>query len=277
MLAPAIGQVTVAVRRAFGELGGFQTIILHDVADSQLEHLGDFLDFVGREFGFIEHDEAERRLDRPITVRRRGGTLPCLVTVDDGFLSARRIGLEILPRYGVRGIFFVCPGLIDHRPDTASLVRHHVFRGNGPENIPALMSWSDLAQLQHAGHTIGAHGLMHQRLSTLSGDALETEIAGSGHRIEQQLGREPQWYAYAFGDIDSVSADALQIIRRHFRFCRTGLRGANGSTNPRGLVFAQEIDLKMPQSFHRAILMGGLDIAYFGARARIRRFARSAA
>lgn len=272
---PAAAAMSVSRRILGTHYGHYQAIILHDVPDDRIGQLTVFLDFVRAEYGFITPQEAVVTPTRPAANPTH--RMPCLVTIDDGFESSRWIGCEILPRYGAKAIFFVCPGLIDSS-DAArdDLIRRNVFGGHPPANVPRLMTWNDIADLQRAGHTIGAHGSMHERLSTLDPNALETEIGDSKQRLEQHLGEAPLWYAYAFGDIGSLSQNAVKAIARHFPYCRSGVRGTNQIGDNQHILLAQEIDLNAPTRYHRAVLGGALDIRYMSARARLRNYTDTA-
>lgn len=277
VIGPTLGRALDVVRKGIGlEPPPFVTAILHDVPESSIDSLVDFLDFVASRHGFISPDQAEKILANGEEGPPLSGGVPCLITVDDGFASSRKIGCEILTRYGARGIFFVCPGIIDlPRDQQTRCIRQNVFDGHPPDPMPELMSWQAVEDLRRCGHTLGAHGLFHNRLATLSGERLECEIVGSRERLAARLGEAPGWYAYAFGDIDSISADALRLIRNNFRICRSGIRGTV-ARQAKSIMFAQEIDLKTPLAYQQCVLNGTLDLFHTSARRRLDDYWRTA-
>lgn len=258
--------------------GQFQIVILHDIAEDQYDALRSFLDFVEREHGFITPSEAEALLSTEPS-RQNGRGLPCLLSFDDGFRSAGQVARRILPYYQAKALFFICPGLVDlpRERQGASIVAN-VLGGRPPGRAcPDLMTWPEITELQKDGHVVGAHGSMHLKLSEVD-DAIATrEILCARDRLGEQLGHAPSWYAYAFGDIGAISAQALRTILHQFKYCRSGVRGSNGRRNSHGILMAQEIDLDAPTRYHRAILHGGLDIRYLAARRRLRQYAAKAA
>jgi peptidoglycan/xylan/chitin deacetylase (PgdA/CDA1 family) len=250
--------------------GAFRILILHDIPPGDEAALDDLLSQLGRRFGFIGPDEAAARL-RPGFAT--DGRSPVLVSFDDGFRSNARIAETVLHRHGIIGLFFVCPGLIElpiARRNEA--VAQQIFRGRIP-NPPPLMDWDELTDLQGKGHHIAAHGMTHARLSTLAGSDLEHEIADCAAVIERRLGRRPDWYAYTFGDVNSITAEALAVISRHYRLCRSGVRGLNGADTHPMSILAESVQLSHPRLARLAAAEGALAPAYRGARHRLRAMA----
>ena len=137
------------------------------------------------------------------------------------------------------------------------------------ESLPSglkLMNWAQIDELIAKGHTIGCHGMLHQRLTTLSPGELETEVLAAADRLESQTGKATPWYAYAFGDIDSIDANALNVIGRRFALCRSGVRGLNTATTPPLGLLAESLEPSSPPTYQHLLLEGGLDIRYSVAR-----------
>ncbi len=265
LLAPPLYWTMRATR--FLRQPGFRCLLLHDIPDGQIPAFERLVDLVARDYGTLSPDEAARWLDG--APPQNVGRAPCLFTFDDGFASNHRVAVEILDRRDIKALFFVCPGLIDlPRDKQGPAVAETVFRGQRAD-APLLMDWNQIRDLHARGHGIGAHGMTHQRLSDLTGDALGDEIAGAAARLEEELGIPIPWFAYAFGDIDSVSAEALSVIAESHPFCRSGVRGANDARTRPLCVRADHVDLAAPEGYVRLVLEGGLDAVYGGARARL--------
>lgn len=279
-IAPMLGfGARVATRMFAGANPQFQIAILHDVAERDFAALIRFLRDVERERGFLKPAEIDNWLKPDGAARASAGRRPpCLLTFDDGFASALPVVRDILPQFDISAVFFVCPGLIDlPTPARETAVLQNVFRGMMPsQGVPSLMNWGDLAELQNAGHVVGAHGMNHIKLSAASQTESEAEILEAGACLERHLGRRPDWYAYAFGDIESISAPALQIMRSRYRYCRSGIRGSNDAYSLSGVLTAQEINLATPSEFQRAVLDGALDLRYISARRRLRAYTEMA-
>jgi len=199
---------------------------------------------------------------------------PCLLTFDDGFAGNREVAERLLAPRGIKAVFFVCPGLIDLDPAARrEAVAAALFEKPPPPAAlppdPVLMGWDDLAALAAAGHAIGSHALAHRRLTTLRGAALEDEIGAAASRLASRLGAAPEWFAYPFGDIDSIDATALAVVARHHSVCRSGVRGLNRpGANPFAL-FADNVDLESSFAWQLLVVAGGLDGRYLGRRERL--------
>ncbi|MBT3907003.1 MAG: polysaccharide deacetylase family protein [Rhodospirillaceae bacterium] len=243
---------------------GFQVLLLHDVPVSQRPALERLLDYIEKTHGFLTPDAAARLIDGGAEESNR---IPCLLSFDDGFVSNLDVAREILGPRRLKALFFVCPGLMDLPvSEQRDAIAKNIFQGRVSadelDDTQRLMTWQDLEELQRMGHTIGSHGMTHKRLSDLTGDALKMEILGAGLAVEEKLAEPCPWYAYAFGDIGSVSIEAFRIIMAAHRYCRTGIRGLNFPGTPEGGVLAQEIGLDTPFTYQKLVLDGGLDIRY---------------
>ena len=196
---------------------------------------------------------------------------PCLFSFDDGFASNVRAAQDILAYHGVKALFFVCPGLMELEPDEQRReIAARIFGGGVTADAldleMRLMTWDDVRQLRATGHTVGAHGHTHLPLTSLSGTMLEREVASPARLLAERLGVKPHWFAFPFGTTAHVSAQALAVVARHYRFCRSGVRGPNGAGVSRYALRADAIDPQAPEAWRDLIIEGGLDFRYRGAR-----------
>ena len=242
--------------------------------DDRLAALEGLIETVKRDHGILTPGDAEAWLAGGAPADRRDGRMPCLLTFDDGFASARAVAREVLARHGVKALFFVCPGLIDLTGERQRLsIATDLFEGRLPtaELAPGLrlMSWQEIAELKAMGHAVGAHGMTHRRLSGLGGDDLHREIAEAGAVLRARLGAEVSWFAYPFGTVSSISGPALSVIADHYQFCRSGVRGPNTEATGARALRADHVDLEAPDAYRTLVLEGGLDFRYAAQRRRL--------
>lgn len=255
--------------RLFSGGGGVRILLFHDTPGDGFEDFADFIEYVKQTHGVLSPEEAAARLDGGAEKGGKGRT-PCLFTFDDGFASNFELASKVLADHGVTALFFVCPGLVGLEADEQSrLIAANIFDGRQGAAAKRLMTWDEIAELKAGGHTIGAHGMNHLRLSKLSGEALIREILDAGLRLEERLGGDIDWYAYAFGDVDSISKDALKVIAQKFRFCRSGVRGVNFSTTNPHALRADHVDMVTSAAYRKLIVEGGLEFRYAEARRRL--------
>ena len=169
-------------------------LVYHGVADAtdgedpkrlltSPEHLEAHLRFLQRRgYRFLT---AEELLDE-------GGPQPRLavVTFDDGFRNWLTGALPVLKRLGVRGTFYVCPGL---------------FGLPHPELVgaqAALLDERGARELVAAGMELGSHSLTHPDLRKLDDEALAFELADSKTAVERITGRPCRTFAYPYGLYD---------------------------------------------------------------------------
>jgi len=242
---------------------GFRSVLFH--ATPTIAPFVQTIDAIETHHGFVDPKAAFA------TTETRHHKAPVLLTFDDGLQSNYTVAAPVLEDAGAGAIFFVCPGLHDLQGDDQKIaVAQNVFRGNAsPASVEPLMTWDQIADLAERGHVIGAHGMTHTRLSTLSGDALAEEIEQAGAVIKSRIGAQPDWYAWAFGDIDSISAGAMAVIQKAYPYCRSGIRGLNEPETSPHAVRAEMIDLNSPGPYQALALEGGFDGRYASARVRL--------
>ena len=123
----------------------------------------------GSEYSYVTGAEMFERHAALFAEMQRGGTsLYPELTFDDGHISNLRVAAPILQNHGMNARFFITAGWTGKRPD--------------------FMSWSDLAELGSAGHTIGAHGWSHKLLTHCSDAELQTELQAARLTLEDGLG-----------------------------------------------------------------------------------------
>lgn len=246
--------------------GAFRILTFHDVPKLEQEAFDRLIRHVLEANGFLTPAEAEASLlgEQPPTTN---GRIPCLLTFDDGFASNVTVAHEVLGRYGLKAIFFVCPGLIDlpRESHRQALTRHvyddSISEANVPDDL-SFMGWDGAEELVRLGHTIGSHTLLHSRLSSLEEEEQRREIVGSADYLEERLGVPIKWFAFPFGDLGSIDSRSMQIVAERYRFCCSGLRGLNSAeTSPVGLL-REAIDLTSPFGFQHLVLEGGMDFRH---------------
>jgi len=250
---------------------GFRVLLFHHVTPGQMTAFERLLRYLHDQHRILTPAEAEAMLSgQPGPAGN--GRIPYLLTFDDGFLSHARIAKDLLDPLGIKGIFFVCPGLIDtqreqDRETIAKFIWDGAVTSNDLPNDIGLMSWSDVESLSASGHTIGSHGYTHRRLAGLCQDDLEQEVVGAGIRLAERLGVPPDWFAYPFGNLPSIDQLAFDTIASRYRYCCSGIRGLNSMrVNPYALS-REQLGLHEPFAYQQLVVEGGLDF-YYGSRTK---------
>lgn len=126
-----------------------------------------------------------------------------IITFDDGFADFDQVAWPILRRYNFRPIVYLPSGCIGGAENW------------GGCNTPArpLMAWKRIEALASEGVGFGAHSITHPDLASLDADALDHEVARSGHDISARLGQPVRHFAPPYGS----SSDAVRrSIGRHY-------------------------------------------------------------
>lgn len=261
-LAPA-ALLAVRLLRPFRPSGGLRILMLHDVPTPQRHALATLVSALKHAGTLLDPATARRMLDS------ESGPGGVLLSFDDGFASNLEVAETILAPLGARALFFVCPGLMDlGEAEQRAAIAANILRGQraAPEG---LMDWRAIERLVALGHTIGSHTRDHLRLAGLTPDHQAEQIGDAARMLAARLGAVPDWFAYTFGDIDSIDAAALTEIGRHHRLCRSGVRGLNTAATPRLALRGDHVDLEASAAWRALVVEGGLDPLYRQQRRRL--------
>ena len=142
--------------------------------------------------------------------RRRAGGLPSksvVITFDDGFRSALR-AKPILDALGYQATIFVVTSFVDSGEPLAWPGMEGPANGD-PDGELQPLSWSELQHLVDEGWEVGSHTVTHPLLTTVSDDALLSELIGSRTTIAERLG-SCESLAYPYGIADERAAAAAE-------------------------------------------------------------------
>ncbi|MDP1921614.1 MAG: polysaccharide deacetylase family protein [Myxococcales bacterium] len=169
-----------------------------------------------------------------------------MFTFDDGLRSNAEIAAPILESFGIRGLFFVCPGFSELEGAAAkaffySRVEPQTTPSHDPEDWTPLRP-ADVTALHRDGHTIGSHTWSHARLSEVSPAEFPLQIDRSAKAIEGWTGARCDAFAWTFAWDAITPAARDAALRRHafvFGACPGTTRAAQ--IDPR-LVFRTHVE-----------------------------------
>lgn len=133
------------------------------------------------------------RLDEALAYAQGRGSLPSrsvLITIDDGCRSVTELTGPMLKKYGYQAVVFVTT-------DPSAKVFHDVAAAD-PQMTP-----EEIRSLDPAVFEVGAHGVMHRRLTELSDSELMRELAESRRTLEQWTRRPVRTLAAPHGRYDA--------------------------------------------------------------------------
>jgi peptidoglycan/xylan/chitin deacetylase (PgdA/CDA1 family) len=118
----------------------------------------------------------------------RGGTLPrkpVVISFDDGYRPQYTFALPTLRKHG-------WPGVLNLKAEGSDLYE---------SNIEAMLA---------AGWELAAHTINHSDLTTLEGEALEEEVAGSRQILRREYGAPVKNFCYPAGRFDETVIAAVE-------------------------------------------------------------------
>lgn len=136
---------------------------------------------------------------------------------DDGDARDLRVA-ELLDRYGVKGTFYIDKGCANRLTE---------------DDIRALSQ----------RHEIGAHGLAHPDLPTLSREEKQREIAGSKSWLESVTGKPVGMFCYPYGHLDDETKEVVK---------EAGFFGARSSQKTLGTIPSDPFTLPVTTMIYRS-------------------------
>lgn len=240
-----------------------RVIMYHDVPPASMKALRSQLQFIHDKYGFVDPHNFRKG---PTTDKQKG--IRVLLTFDDGFKSNKVVADEILKPLGIKAVFFIPSLLLELRDREAQrqYIANHIFKRRTLNSLPeemALMNEGDFRELISDGHIIGAHTRNHRMLSEIQTEKeLRDEIINSGDLLERRLGVAIEWFAWPFGYLSAINAQAYRIICERYKYCCSGVRGINPQGfNPK-CILRDPVDLDCSNSYLRFLIEDGLGLFY---------------
>lgn len=262
-----LGNILIGLaRRRRGDSGASVTILIyHDIPKAERRAFASQVHYLNEQYGFIAPADLQEVISGNATFN---GT-KVLLTFDDGFKSNALVVEEILNPLGIKALFFIPPGFVNakSREDQSRYVVGNIYNNTPPPTPMRVsmtpMSWHDLERLLADGHSIGAHTVTHSRLASLDTEAeITREIAGSKQLLQEALGVAIDHFAYPFGDINSIDQRAMAVIKQHYKYCHSGVRGANCIGGNPYAILRDPVTPADPQAYLRFIVENGLEPVY---------------
>ena len=173
------------------------------------------------------------------------------VTFDDGFVCAYDAALPVLLRHEIPATTFVPSDRIGKSNDW---MRSHA---TAPR---AILSVSQLRELDRAGITVGSHTRTHPRLTEIGAARVADELRGSKAALEQILGKRVDYFAYPFGLCNNAVRD--EVERAGYRAACSTRSGFNRSTIDRFLLRRIEVyGSDTISGFRRKLKFGANDVS----------------
>lgn len=198
-----------------------------------------------------------------------------LFTFDDGRLSNYLVAAPVLEAFDARGVFFVIPEWVECKQEEA---RKFYYSRIDSQPTPAhteedwrSMNSTQIAELVRRGHSIGSHTYSHVKLVGLTGSQLRREIVESAAKIASWTERPVDTFAWTFS-WDTISREAWDLIRQHYRFCFAPCPGTIvcRSDSPQ-LIWRKELEVRYLPSETRFMYSGLVDSLWRSQRQRLKK------
>ena len=183
---------------------------LVDMSDSELQrdrtHFNEkSAEYLGKEM-FRILDKIYNYSKSPFRVAKYKDDKQCAIsyTFDDGLLEHYSLVFPAFEKLGFKGAFWTNGNTIEQWETNPK----PLMEAGKPR-----MTWKQLKKMARAGHEISSHGYSHKNLTTLSGNALRSEIERNDTIIYKNVGIFPRTFCYA-GNAKNDSAIAAASKNR---------------------------------------------------------------
>jgi peptidoglycan/xylan/chitin deacetylase (PgdA/CDA1 family) len=123
------------------------------------------------------------------------------LTFDDGYADFYENAYPVLRRLGYPSTVYVVSGFA---------AKSNAWDAESEQFRKPLMDWDQLNEIRRNGVEIGSHTVSHPQLTTLSGDELRDELAGSRSELEKKLGRPVIHFCYPYGDYNDAVVEEVR-------------------------------------------------------------------
>lgn len=127
------------------------------------------------------------------------------ITFDDGFKNFYEVAYPVLKDCGFTAMVFLVPGHCG---------KNNKWEGQS-KRIPVLnlLGWEEIREMADKGIDFGAHTINHTDLPKLSVKQASEEIVNSKQVIEKNLGKNVQFFAYPYGELNH---EIKAIVKNHY-------------------------------------------------------------
>ena len=238
-----------------------RVMTIHNIEDNKFDEFEKLILFLKKSnWKFINPEEFINFRHNPTDVKNNS----ILITFDDGYLSQFHFAKKVLCKYNIKGIFFVVNDFLKiSENQKKSFIKNNLFPNKKINNFSNFsnMSHDHLKELIDDGHLIGAHTKSHLRLSEINNiKTLQQEIVESADELEKKLNIKINHFAYTFGNYESISPKAIQVIVKRFKYIYSGIRGNN--VNNDKIISREAINFYSDHKLNLAILNGIYDVFY---------------
>ena len=128
-----------------------------------------------------------------------------LLTFDDGYRSNFEIALPLLQSFNYPAVIFI---------PTDFIGLYNAFDADiYYEPVEPICTWQELREMEKNGFSVQSHGLSHRKLSELTMEKQEHEIAESKRILEDHLYKQVDLFSFAYGDIGLAQAITEKMLQ----------------------------------------------------------------
>ncbi len=134
------------------------------------------------------------------------------LSFDDGFKEYATFVAAALTELSIPATFFTPSGALDISGEEAARFSKDGLRRSTTFEF---MTRNELRELsQNSLFIIGGHTTHHKDVATLDREGLDKEITEDKRALEQVTEKPVEWFAYPFGGITNISAEAIRTIEK---------------------------------------------------------------
>lgn len=215
------------------EIPRVQFLYIHHIFKDEEKPLDILLKRLAKRHHFISYNDAVNKIltgtiDKPYIT----------FSSDDGFKNNLRAA-EILNEYGAKACFFINPGIVGE----TNFDKINKYCAETLEFPPVeFLNWDEVAKLQHWGHEIGSHTMLHMNIGRATPQAIADDMHETYRILKERCGGVKH-FAFPYGRFFHFSAIGKKaVFEAGFTTCATAERGCH--INPPSPVANEELCIR---------------------------------
>lgn len=233
---------------------GIRILCYHGISQNPTNHYSVSIKDFTLQMQFLAENYKVISIDHLVSLLHSGQIIPnntVSISIDDGFQDFYIYGFPVLKKNAIPATVFLPTGYIDN--PSSYLIKHKLLQTK-------FLDWEQVREMSSNGIDFGSHSVSHNSLTQLTRREIQYELAYSKERLESEIGKTINGFAYPYGTFRDIDQKIEELIAEtSFSWAVTSISGVNKTGSNRFALRRTMIENEDKlEGFKRAV-KGSLD------------------